>query len=487
MPTELFGHLIVMELSLKSNNMRTLSAEEYKKLYGETGVTSFTNTPPSTMQSRLAEVGQGNAEKISQAIKGEGQYADQNPLTRGIAATAAGFSTVPEAALAITPEPVRKTAEAVGGGISSAFKALTDLIGSNKQLQDWTRAHPEATAKIMEVAQGTSDLGAIASTIAGAEGSAKILTKGVDIAKNTISKGIDGLNTTSKVLATPIAKTIEQTVGQTVKPENIMQRVARIPKGAQAKFEQMSGESVGKYLTKRGIYGNTDEISEQLFKRFNESRNVADNALGELEGVYQPPILKDILSELVDREKRVSSPSTQSPDLAKSQELLGKYKSGGLTMDEINTAKRLYEKNVRLGYSKLMNPEGVTKATNADSALREWQFGQAKKLGLSNLDEINNETRLSKQLLDAIGKENAGSAGNNALGLTDWILLAGGDTTAIASFLTKKAFSSKGVQSAIAKKLYKGETIGKPKAKMIEPTVSPRKKQEGLKSFLKRN
>lgn len=447
---------------------------------------SQANLPKQQKPNVLSHVGSvisTAGQNVQSAIAGEGQYQGESALRRGTEATAEAFSAVPKVALAVAPEPVREGAEKAGEVVGRAFKSLTDFIGSTPELQKFVAENPKLAKALEETAGTLSAGGEIAGNILGAQGTATTLSKGVDVAKNTISTGIEGLKSTSKAATAPIA----ETVGQTVKPENIMQRVARIPKGAQAQFEQMSGESVGKYLTKRGIYGNTDEIAEQLFKRFNESRNVADNALSQLEGVYQPPILKDMLSELVEREKRVSSPSTPSPDLARSQELLGKYNSGGISMDEINAAKRLYERNVRLGYNKMMNSEGVAKATNADTALRKWQFEQAKKLGLSNLDEINQETRLAKQLLDAIGKENAGSAGNNALGLTDWILLAGGDTTAIAGFLTKKVFSSKGVQSAIAKKLYKGETVGKPEAKMTKPTVSPRKKPEGLTSFLKRN
>lgn len=242
-------------------------------------------------------------------------------------------------------------------------------------------------------------------------------------------------------------------------PAKIMQRVARIPKGRQAAFEATARESVGDYLVNRGIYGNVDEISTQLYKRFDESKKTADAALEKLTGTFEPEQVKTALSELVEREARVSAPGAESPDLARALELQKKVGNEGLTMSEINEVKRLYERNVKLDFVKANLPESVARSNNIDAAIRKWQFDQAETLGLKNLPEINRETRLAKQLLDDLGKEYSGAAGNNAMTLTDWIMLSGGDPTAVGGFLTKKTFSSKSVQSAIAKALAKGKPI----------------------------
>jgi len=154
------------------------------------------NTGGSSVTDRLAEVGQGNADKISQAIKGEGQYQGQSPLTRGIAATATGFNTVPQAAVALAPEPIRKGVEVVGGAVGDAFKAFTDLIGSNPQLQKFTQDHPDATSKIIGTLQGASDLGAISGNILGAQGVANSLAKTTSLVGDT-AKGV-----TEKIVTT---------------------------------------------------------------------------------------------------------------------------------------------------------------------------------------------------------------------------------------------------------------------------------------------
>lgn len=96
-----------------------ISRAEYEAIY---------KPKPSTMQSRLADVGTDVASTISQNIKGEGQFATQNPLQRGVQATAAGFSTVPRSALAMAPAPVRNTVEKVGELLNIGFQKVTGAL-----------------------------------------------------------------------------------------------------------------------------------------------------------------------------------------------------------------------------------------------------------------------------------------------------------------------------------------------------------------------
>lgn len=267
-----------------------------------------------------------------------------------------------------------------------------------------------------------------------------------------------------------------------MKPEKIMQRVARVNALDQEKFARTAKESIGEYLVKRGIYGNDDQIVNQLARRFSESKAVADDALAKLQGNWKNGAVSDALSDLAEREARVSSKNVPSRDMARVSELSNKHKTQGLTMSEINEVKRLYERNVKLGYLKERNNDMVARSTGIDDAIRTWQFSQADKLGLKNLGAINKETQLARQLGDALLKKNSRAGGNNAFGLTDAILISGGDPQAISMLIAKKTFGSKGVQSAIAKKLAPDATVGTPTAifgkratnqEIFPPTVIP--------------
>lgn len=286
----------------------------------------------------------------------------------------------------------------------------------------------------------------------------------------------------------PAVKTGTTAVKTALTPDSaaIMQRVARIPKGKQIKFEDTAGESVGDYLVKRGIYGDEEQIVEQLYKRFNDSKNVADEALASLEGTYQPQQVKDALEMLAEKFTKASTKGAKDPNLARTEELIAKLDGEGLSMTEINEAKRLFEKNVKLDFARENSPDGLRLSNNVDEAIRQWQFGQAEQLGLKNLPEINRETRLARQLMDDLGAESAGIAGNNAVSLTDWIVLAEGNPASIAAFLGKKAAANKKIQSAVAKKFAPEVSVGQPEAifKTPKSTTLPQPQKVSQQSLV---
>lgn len=257
------------------------------------------------------------------------------------------------------------------------------------------------------------------------------------------------------------------------KPEDIMNRVARLTPSDARKFEQLAGKSHGQYLKETGNFGTPEQIIEKEATKFTTSLKDVDDALETLPGQFKARPLETALDELVQREIRVSSPGAPSRDLARSMALQDKYKSTGLTMQEINEAKRLYERNVKLEFNKLTSPEGVARATNIDRALREWQIDQAKKLGFKNLDVLNKQTQLSKFIVDKLGGQLTGKSGNEAINLTDWIVLSNGDPTAVSAFLTKRLVSNKGVQARVAKALTKEIPKGQVKAEFGGKTGLP--------------
>lgn len=356
----------------------------------------------------------------------------------------------------VTPDSVKDLA---AKGVQKV--AQTDIA------KDVAARYQEMKAKNPELVQGLEDIGAIGSTFL-APGAANATTKaGLSVASNS-ARALNGITKAG-------AEGIKEAASKAVNPESLMQRVARVSKGKQAAFEERAGESVGKYLVKRQIFGDIDEITNQLYTRMKTSKGEVDAALEALPGTYKNTAIGTALKELVKREEAVSSPGAVSKDLDRIRELSKKHLGEGLTMAEVNEAKRLYEAKVRLDYLKENVPTNIEKANNIDSAIREWQQNTASQLGFKNIQDLNRETYLAKQLLDDLGAEYAGSAGNNAVTLTDWILLAGTSadpTTAIGTYIAKKTLSSKPIMSKIAKAFSKGsETIGEPSAKMDKPTI----------------
>jgi uncharacterized protein YnzC (UPF0291/DUF896 family) len=411
---------------------------------------------------------------VSNGYKVEGvNYTAPQTMGQKAKDLAVGFAKGAGRTITDTATGVQNIGTAVLGGAESLATgkplAQTQAMQPNVGIEALKQETPQGQAltQSLEPTNDTQKYGGYAET--GAEalagggyglikdatvGGAKLVAKGAKPVIDTASKVI------SKVAPTS---------------ESIMQRVARIPKGEQAKFEKLTGKSVGTFLDETGNYGTPDKIIEKLHTDFQKSKATADSALETLQGTYRATPVRTALDELAGKVQRTSSVGAPDADLARVTELSAKEKSKGLTMSEINEVKRIFERRVRLDYLKEgTSQESITKATNIDKALHDWQMVEASKAGLTNLQEINKFTQTNKQLMDALGKEQAGIGGNNALGLTDAILVAGGSPESIASLVTKKVLSDKGVQSYVAKKISKIPVkTGVPKAQFKEKLQLP--------------
>lgn len=164
--------------------MKTITAEEYKKMYGEAGVTAFKQQESKkNVLERVGNVISTAGQNVQSAIAGEGQYRGESAVRRGTEATAEAFSAVPKVALAVAPEPVREGAEKAGEVVGRAFKSLTDFIGSTPELQKFVAENPKLAKALEETAGTLSAGGEIAGNILGAQGTASTLQKSANITK----------------------------------------------------------------------------------------------------------------------------------------------------------------------------------------------------------------------------------------------------------------------------------------------------------------
>mgnify|MGYP001603774484 CR=1 FL=1 len=349
-------------------------------------------------------------------------------------------------------------------------KALKGLSTGQKVLKGTTTGAKYGTAYGVAggLQEDKSALGIAGSAVIGGVGGA-VLGGGLTLA------GIG----TGKVISTVKEKGLKGLLPQS---ENIMNRVARLTPNQANQFKKLARESHGAYLTRTGNFGTPQQIVEKEAVKFSNSLNQVDDALAKLPGNHKSQYLDIVLNDLAKRESAIGVKSAETKVIG---QLFQKNKAMGLTMAETNLVKRTYERTVKFGYMKEQNAIGIARSTRLDNALRNWQFSKAKELGLKNLDKLNKQTQLSKFIVDKLGNQIGGKTGNQAITLTDWIVLSGGDPTAISAFFAKKFFGSKGVQSGFAKALSgkpegaitaqtgKGQALlGSPKGYI--PGVSPR-------------
>jgi len=422
--------------------------------YGNSIIENVLNNTPY-IGNVLRNVGQG----VNQALRSGGQaiqdISKNNILDAGVNAlhSASGaadvvFSPITGGFQTAVNNPVGKT----GGYLLNKYliQPIANNLSADPNLQKFAMGNPRAEQVLTDALNvGTAFIGGKkVPEIAG------VAEKGV----NKIGEIAGGV--TNKLLDS----------------EKIMQRVGRVNPSKEIAFTNKFGETIGEALSKRQIFGDENQIVGKLWDRFTKSKEAVDTALASLSGQYKFKPIRTILNDLVEREDRVSTEGALSEDFNRIHELSNKYDKSGLNMSEINEVKRLYEKNVKLNFIRQNLPESIDRANNLDNSIRKWQVQKADDLGFKNLKPMNRETSIARTLANDIGDYNRGRSANNALSLTDTILLAGGDPKAISMFISKKFFGSKKIQSLIAKIARdKNKDIGEIKALFGETKGLPTK------------
>lgn len=349
----------------------------------------------------------------------------------------------------------------VGKFIAEKAEQVMETEPAQKLMEEWEQLSPEQRAWI-EGAVGTFEglatpygvgaglrmtrnmVGAVkrGATVATLKG-IKSVSEATEALSGISVPGIAGINMANKM---------------GFDPNNIMQRVARITKKQQADFEQRAGQSVGAYLVSRNIFGTPDELVDQLWKRFQSSKDRVDKGLAGIKTKYKHAGAREALMELAERETKIGIVGHTSPQQARIMELLKKHHNEGLNLSELNEVKRLYERNVKLDFVREINSTGIARANNVDRALADFIVKKADENGFANVKALNKETMLARQLVDDLGAWHSGTAGNNALSLSDTIFLAEattGNVGSIATAIGKKVLGSDRVMSSVARLMAK--------------------------------
>jgi len=388
--------------------------------------------PAPTMTDRILQTAQNIVGAGSETFKGISR-------TFGEAFIGAGKAVLPQRA----EEKVKEVAtEFVEKVVSTDF--AQDILGKYNSLSDTQK---QGVDDALGYGEGLADL----ITLGGASKLTKPILNKVKTVVDTASEQAGKLvSKTGEVLETGLKKATPQSA-------DIMNRVARLkPKDANS-FQKMAGKTHGQYLSDTGNFGSPDKILKIEAEKFSKSKTSVDEALAGLDGQFKDGSVTDALTGLVEKAKSVSSENIKAPYLNEVIALQKKYDTSGLTMAEINQVKRLYERNVKLSFNKLINADKVEQATNIDNAMRSWQVKQAQKLGFENIAELNKQTQISRFMINKLGDQVIGKSGLNGINLTDWIVLSGGNPASVAGFLTKKFLSSKSVQARIAELLNKSD------------------------------
>ena len=237
---------------------------------------------------------------------------------------------------------------------------------------------------------------------------------------------------------------------------NISTKANRFNASEIRNFIKMTGQTPWDFATSRGMTKVWDDAVVEATNLWQASKDQADEALKAIKWRFRftdggEDLLKTTLDDLETR-----LVNTKSPDAKRISQLKAKYESSGLTMSEINEVKRAYSNNYKYSFVDA-GSEWALRSRNLQDAIRKWQFKVAEENGFTNLKDINKTTQWWKAFADSLAKKIQGSSWNNAVSLTDWIALSGGNPENIALYLGKKLATSDRTK-ALAIKLFSKKT-----------------------------
>lgn len=406
---------------------------------------------------------------IKQSLQSVGQDLsgtdNRSALSKGVSAV----SNVASAIMSPIAEApgFKQIGELISKGVELGGRALSSLYTPEFKAK-LANLSDEEFRQVTQPLQDLANTGNIANSILLAKGG----QKGTQLTKEGLSKTGQVLKDTGSKITTTAKEGISKVAPDS---QTIMNRVARLKPSDAQKFKDITGKTHGEYLTETGNFKSPADIVKVEAKKLTDTLQSKDATLAKFRGHFKDGSLTDMIDGLIKKAETTSSENVKSPYLKQVLDWKTKLEGKGLTMKDINLAKRLYEKEVKLGYNKLMNADAVKLATYVDTAVIKFQDTVAKKSGFKNLPELNKQIQASKFLVDKLGDQIVDKSGLNGVSLTDWIVLSGGDLTALGGFITKKVVSSKGVQAKIAEYLNKNPIKETPTPKVIR--AKPTKRQ----------
>ena len=454
--------------------MQTITADEFKKKYGDNALTAFhspqtSDTTSPGILSRIANDAVNNyqtAKNTLDTAKSDPSGNMGSDFTALTSAVASNAKTIPDTvAEAIKSLPGGETVlNSLGDIIGQAFHAATNKLAQTDLIKGaagndvvgpggiHNYVPNQTTAPLENVLKNVSNIGDTASSLATLDAVPSVASftrKVADVSKAGVSTAVDTVK--SGISKVPNS-TFLNNISRPEVASSIMDKVARVKPTDYTEFKDMSGgKSIGQYLTETGNTNAPDAIVANEAQKFVQSMKEVDSTLEQIPGTFKDESIKQALKGLQERSISTSAGKIKPTWNSELNGYIKAYNQGGLDMSQINELKRLYEREVRLSYKKdITAGTALKKATNVDSALRDWQFKTAADNGFTNIADMNKQTQMSRFIIDKLGDSLVGKSGLNNVSLTDWVMLSGGDPTAVGGFLTKKFFSSKSVQAKIA-------------------------------------
>ena len=358
--------------------------------------------PAPGLTERADAVREDSASKIRSAITGEGEYAGQSSITRGVSAAAELASTPLKVGYEILPKFARTGLKKVGDAIGSGFNKVVDKISDNKSLQNFMVDVPKNSGgeQILSTLAGG---GAIAGEVLGAKGTGALSETGAKVGAKSLNVAGDVTAGTGRLIEGTGKKIYQSAIDPTVKEaEKIINYQAKNTVsdriGATAKGTTLPGSPVLRSETafESGLKGSEKMIGVQA-KR--EANNLWKSEIQPALDASADVVTKEeLFKPIMDKINRTMEPGKKKAYQEAAEAIADEYKDFDQvslntaqdiksTLDEFTPEKLFKGKSVGSEYNTLRHEMADAIRQKIYNSLKDVNV-KKKYLDYANLTEL---------------------------------------------------------------------------------------------------
>lgn len=424
--------------------MRTISQEEYKKLYGEDSLAQF-NQP--AQQTQTGGYGQGVSDAFSAGLKRIGQGVQEaNPMGNGgVGGLVTGVGKILGGAAGAITSPI---APALDATLGKAVNYVGDKISNIPAVQKF--AMSPAGEKTAKVAETVGDYANAAGLVAGGIEAAPRIGSGLKAGADAVSARVDNLAAKTEGITSHLKSVIKDQTGTFQRHINsqISQALELTP-GDLSNISKSTGNDVGTWMSDHNLIGTNKETTQANIKSFKDQnyKSVRDE-IGKVDKTYK----QNQVPRYVDALKQVQRQVEGIPGLEQTAvdvDNLLNMKKENITLSDVQKVKELLDDNFSLYKATGDVKDSAVKEGLAimRGDLKGFIEKEVKDNTGADIEQMNNNVATAKSLGDAIETRDP-----KGLTRSGW---ARGDTALSFFAISNPAV---GIPAFIFKKLYESPT-----------------------------
>lgn len=471
--------------------MKTFTADEFKKKFGEDMYNSFPTTKPTQTGNQPSYASPSYASRLTDNVSSDLNTrvdrvsnilgSDRGAVTKGVQVFGQGVglaaNTLEQTVGQAPIVPFMKNSPTVGDAVNatagagikwlttseySPVKHLGEFIGRNKALQTAVQLYDtdadfrdslDAVANIVRLG-GDVQLGMDAANITN-NVTRKIMSKAT--AKPVPPAGGGGMTVTAEAVRTAprsttgaITKDIVPTSERIVNHE--LTKAFDLTQGDVKNIKLSTGNEVGEWVAKENLIGNTIEETTKNITDFKNTNYTAVRAeIKNVKGLFDKNIVPAVKESLTEIKKQITGKVGLTKVETEVDGLLSKTK---YTLEEIQRTKELMDDHFNLYKQTGDVGEGVVKTglANIRKELQTFIEDTVEKSTGADIRALNNNVQTAREILDAIETR-------STRGLTRATISAGDVVTFLTGTGAGLGNPLVGVAAVIAKKIYQSPSF----------------------------